>query len=70
MYYSSHKSGNYLICYYCEESEGLVTPSQSLKECFKQIYLLLCEGCQNNQKEFHTREEIKTNGRSSKRYKK
>ena len=68
-YYSSRKSGNYLICYYCGESEGLVTPPQSLKERFKQIYPL-CEECQNNQKEFHTRTEIKTNGRSFKRHKK
>ncbi|CAG8566470.1 14337_t:CDS:2 [Funneliformis caledonium] len=54
---------------YSCESEGLVTPSQSLKERFKQIYPL-CEECQNNQKEFHTRTEIKTNGCSFKRHKK
>jgi len=68
LYYSSRKSGNYLICYYCGESENLVTPPQSLKERFKQIYPL-CEGCQENRKIFYTKGEIKTNGRSSKRRK-
>ncbi|CAG8728580.1 17865_t:CDS:1, partial [Funneliformis caledonium] len=42
LYYSSRKSENYLICYYCEEKEDLITLSQSLKERFKQIYPL-CE---------------------------
>ena len=68
LYYSSRKSENYLICYYCEESEDLMTTPQSLKERFKQIYPL-CEGCQSNRKEFYTKGEIKTNGRSSKRRK-
>ncbi|CAB4446524.1 unnamed protein product [Rhizophagus irregularis] len=68
LYYSSRKSGNYLIYYYCGESESLVAPSQSLKERFKQIYPL-CEGCQGNEKEFYTKGEIKTNGRASKRHK-
>ncbi|EXX63157.1 hypothetical protein RirG_154940 [Rhizophagus irregularis DAOM 197198w] len=68
LYYSSHKSGNYLICYYCGESEDLVTTPQSLKEHFKQIYPL-CEGCQGNGKEFYTKGEIKTNGCSSKHHK-
>ncbi len=68
LYYSSHKSGNYLICYYYKESENLVTLSQSLKECFKQIYPL-CERCQENRKAFYTKREIKTNERSSKRRK-
>ncbi|EXX66412.1 hypothetical protein RirG_124050 [Rhizophagus irregularis DAOM 197198w] len=68
LYYSSRKSGNYPICYYCGESESLVAPSQSLKERFKQIYPL-CEGCQGNEKEFYTKGEIKTNGRASKRRK-
>src|SRR5947207_9358301 len=44
LYYSSHKSENYPICYYCGESEDLVTPPQCLKEHFKQIYPL-CEMC-------------------------
>ena len=69
LYYSSRKSGNYSICYYCGESEDLVTPPQSLKEHFKQIYPL-CERCQENRKEFYTKGEIKTNGRASKRHKK
>ncbi|PKC10764.1 hypothetical protein RhiirA5_413972 [Rhizophagus irregularis] len=68
LYYSSRKPGNYPICYYCGESEGLVDSSQSLKERFKQIYPL-CEGCQGNKKEFYTKGEIKTNGRASKRHK-
>ncbi|CAG8828423.1 21830_t:CDS:2, partial [Racocetra persica] len=51
LYYSSRKE-NYLICYYCGSREDLVTPPQSLKERFKQIYLL-CEFCQLDQKEFH-----------------
>ncbi|CAB4385605.1 unnamed protein product [Rhizophagus irregularis] len=68
LYYSSYKSGNYPICYYCGESEDLVTTPQSLKECFKQIYPL-CEECRGNGKEFYTKGEIKTNGRSSKRHK-
>ncbi|CAG8740710.1 7565_t:CDS:1, partial [Funneliformis caledonium] len=65
LYYSSRKSGNYSIFYYCEEREDLVTPSQSLKERFKQIYPL-CEGCQENEKEFYTKGEIKTNRHSIK----
>ncbi|GBC14058.2 hypothetical protein GLOIN_2v1767477 [Rhizophagus irregularis DAOM 181602=DAOM 197198] len=68
LYYSSRKSGNYPICYYCGESESLVAPSQSLKERFKQIYPL-CEGCQGNEKEFYTKGKIKTNGCASKRRK-
>ena len=68
LYYSSRKPGNYPICYYCDESEDLVDPSQSLKERFKQIYPL-CEGCQGNNKEFYTKGEIKTNGRASKCHK-
>ncbi|CAG8838504.1 5641_t:CDS:1, partial [Gigaspora margarita] len=32
LYYSSRKEGNFLICYYCENSDDLITPSQSLKE--------------------------------------
>ncbi|POG77649.1 hypothetical protein GLOIN_2v1767477 [Rhizophagus irregularis DAOM 181602=DAOM 197198] len=68
LYYSSRKSGNYPICYYCGESESLVAPSQSLKERFKQIYPL-CEGCQGNEKEFYTKGKIKTNGSASKRRK-
>lgn len=35
LYYSSPKSGNYPICYYCEESEDLVASSESLRQCFK-----------------------------------
>ncbi|EXX55701.1 hypothetical protein RirG_223030 [Rhizophagus irregularis DAOM 197198w] len=68
LYYSSRRSGNYIICYYCGEREDLVTSSQSLKERFKQIYPL-CEGCQENGKEFYTKGEIKTNGCASKRRK-
>ena len=68
LYYSNRKSGNYSICYYCGEHEDLVTPPQSLKERFKQIYPL-CEECQEKGKEFYTKGEIKTNGRSSKRRK-
>ncbi|RGB39303.1 hypothetical protein C1646_754740 [Rhizophagus diaphanus] len=48
--------------------EDLVTSSQSLKERFKQIYPL-CEGCQENGKEFYTKGEIKTNGHAFKRRK-
>ena len=69
LYYSSCKSGNYLICYYCGDSKELVTSPQSLKEHFKQIYPL-CDRCQQNRKEFYTKEEIKTNGCSSKHHKK
>jgi hypothetical protein len=66
LYYLSHKSGNYPICYYCGESEDLVAPSESLKQRFKQIYPL-CEMChQENRKDFYTKEKIKTNGRASK----
>jgi hypothetical protein len=68
LYYSSRKSGNYSICYYCGEREDLITPPQSLKERFKQIYPL-CEECQENRKEFYAKGEIKTNGRFSKRRK-
>ncbi|CAB5154885.1 unnamed protein product [Rhizophagus irregularis] len=68
LYYSSRKPGNYPICYYCGESEDLVTTPQSLKERFKQIYPL-CKGCRGNGKEFYTKGEIKTNGRSFKRHK-
>ncbi|GES77711.1 hypothetical protein GLOIN_2v1779853 [Rhizophagus clarus] len=65
LYYLSHKSDNYLICYYCEEREDLVTSPQSLRECFKQIYPL-CKECHQNRKEFYIKGEIKTNRRSSK----
>ncbi len=68
LYYSSHKLGNYSIYYYYEEREDLVTPPQSLKERFKQIYPL-CEGCQENGKEFYTKGKIKTNRRSIKCHK-
>ncbi|CAG8655924.1 8684_t:CDS:2, partial [Funneliformis caledonium] len=50
------------------QREDLVTPPQSLKERFKQIYPL-CEGCQENGKEFYTKGEIKTNRHSIKRHK-
>ncbi|CAG8526144.1 5965_t:CDS:2, partial [Racocetra persica] len=65
LYYSSRKAGNYPICYYCGSRDGLVTPSQSLKEQFKQIYPL-CEYCQKNQKDFHTKGTIKTNNKAAK----
>ncbi|CAB4434284.1 unnamed protein product [Rhizophagus irregularis] len=68
LYYSSCKSGNYPICYYCGKSEGLVVPPESLKQRFKQIYPL-CEMCIDNRKGFHTKGEIKTNRRASKRHK-
>ncbi|CAG8666060.1 34483_t:CDS:2 [Gigaspora margarita] len=58
LYYSSRKEGNYSICYYCENSDNLVTPSRSLKEHFKQIYPL-CEFCQKNKKHFHTKKLLK-----------
>ncbi|CAG8841713.1 21397_t:CDS:1, partial [Gigaspora margarita] len=64
LYYSSHK-GNYPICYYCGSREDLVTPSQFLKEQFKQIYPL-CEFCQLDQKEFHRKGAIKTNNKATK----
>jgi hypothetical protein len=35
LYYSSHKSGNYPICYYCENREDLVTSPQFLKRMFQ-----------------------------------
>ncbi|CAG8816922.1 7705_t:CDS:1, partial [Dentiscutata erythropus] len=38
LYYSSRKSGNYPICYYCGNRDTLVIPPQTLKERFKQIY--------------------------------
>ncbi|CAG8727542.1 10673_t:CDS:1, partial [Cetraspora pellucida] len=66
LYYSSYKSGNYPICYYCEERKELVTPPQSLREHFKQIYPL-CEVCRKNKK-FYMKGEIKTNKRSTKRH--
>ncbi|CAG8615599.1 8891_t:CDS:2, partial [Scutellospora calospora] len=65
LYYSSHKVGNYQICYYCRNSDNLVSLSKSLKERFKQIYLL-CEICQENRRSFYTRAEIKTNNRDAK----
>ncbi|CAG8737947.1 16007_t:CDS:1, partial [Cetraspora pellucida] len=64
LYYSSRK-GNYPICYYCGSREDLVTPSQFLKEQFKQIYPL-CEFCQLDQKEFHRKGAIKTNNKAMK----
>ncbi|CAG8849439.1 25266_t:CDS:2, partial [Racocetra persica] len=51
------------IYYYCGNSDNLVSPSESLKECFKQIYPL-CEICQENGRSFYTRAEIKTNNRA------
>ena len=68
LYYSSRKSGNYSICYYCGEKEDLITPPQSLKDRFKQIYPL-CEGYQENRKVFYAKGEIKTNSRVSKCHK-
>ncbi|RIB30870.1 hypothetical protein C2G38_2151412 [Gigaspora rosea] len=60
LYYSSCKEENHSICYYCRNHDNLVTPSQSLKEHFKQIYPL-CEFCQENKKNFHMKGAIKTN---------
>ncbi|CAG8739996.1 18165_t:CDS:1, partial [Cetraspora pellucida] len=48
--------------------DNLITPPQSLKECFKQIYLL-CEICQENRKNFYTKTAIKTNNKAVKRSK-
>ncbi|CAG8475295.1 27589_t:CDS:2, partial [Dentiscutata erythropus] len=39
------EEGKFSICYYCRNSDDLITPSQSLKESFKQIYPL-CEVCE------------------------
>ncbi|CAB4382038.1 unnamed protein product [Rhizophagus irregularis] len=61
LYYSSRKSGNYPICYYCGESEDLVITPQSLKERYKQIYPL-CEGCRIMEKNSILKERLKLMG--------
>ncbi|CAG8748188.1 32351_t:CDS:10 [Gigaspora margarita] len=63
LYYSSRKEGNYPICYYCGNRDNLVSPPESLKENFKQIYPL-CEICQKDEMNFYTRGAIKTNNRA------
>jgi hypothetical protein len=68
LYYSSRKTGNFDICYYCGAESGFVNPSDILKTKYKIIYPL-CQGCQDKGKEFGTRLEIKVNGRNSKRRK-
>ncbi|CAG8585198.1 6158_t:CDS:1, partial [Dentiscutata heterogama] len=69
LYYSSYKVGNYPICYYCGNSDNLITLLQSLKERFKQIYPLY-EICQENGKNFYTKAAIKTNNKAVKHFKK
>ncbi|CAG8829063.1 25489_t:CDS:1, partial [Gigaspora rosea] len=62
------KEGNFPICYYCGNSNDLITPSQSLKKSFKQIYPL-CEVCEEGRKNFYTKGAIKTNNKSKKQTK-
>ncbi|CAG8484104.1 13918_t:CDS:1 [Dentiscutata heterogama] len=69
LYYSSRKAGNYPICYHCGNSDNLITPPQSLKEHFKQIYPL-CEICQESGRNFYTKGAVKTNNKSTKHSKK
>ncbi|CAG8590049.1 13519_t:CDS:2, partial [Racocetra fulgida] len=69
LYYSSRKAGNYPICYHCGNSDNLITPPQSLKERFKQIYPL-CEICQESGRNFYTKGAVKTNNKSTKHSKK
>ncbi|CAG8582231.1 6257_t:CDS:2, partial [Scutellospora calospora] len=69
LYYSSRKAGNYPICYHCGNSDNLITPPQSLKERFKQIYPL-CEICQESGRNFYIKGAVKTNNKSIKHSKK
>lgn len=68
LYYSSRKSGNFDICYYCGTDSDFVDPPSILRTKYKIIYPL-CQGCQDKGKEFSTRIEVKVNNNNSKRRK-
>ncbi|RGB32467.1 hypothetical protein C1646_762901 [Rhizophagus diaphanus] len=60
LYYSSQKSGNSDICYYCGTDSDFVDPPDSIRTKYKIIYLL-CQRCQDKGKEFSTYLEVKVN---------
>lgn len=68
LYYSSRKSGNVSVCYYCGADGDLIDPPNTLRTKYKIIYPL-CQGCQDKGKEFSARSEVKTNSSNSKRRK-
>ncbi|PKC15019.1 hypothetical protein RhiirA5_408735 [Rhizophagus irregularis] len=68
LYYSSQKSGNFDICYYCGTDSDFVDPPSILRTKYKIIYPL-CQGCQDKGKEFSTRIEVKVNNNNSKQRK-
>ena len=68
LYYSSQKSGNFDICYYCGADSDFIDPPSILRAKYKIIYPL-CQGCYDKGKEFSTRIEIKVNSNNSKRRK-
>ena len=65
LYYSSRKSGNISICYYCGQDRSLVNISQELKDRFKLVYSM-CEGCQLVGKTFFGHMENKINAKLNK----
>ncbi|PKY32763.1 hypothetical protein RhiirB3_451181 [Rhizophagus irregularis] len=68
LYYSSQKSGNFDIYYYCGTDSDFVDPPSILRTKYKIIYPL-CQGCQDKGKEFSTRIEVKVNNNNSKQRK-
>ena len=68
LYYSSRKSGNISICYYCNQDRSLINIPQELKDRFKLVYPM-CEGCQLAGKTFFSRMENKVNAKLNKRQK-
>ena len=60
LYYSSRKSGNFDICYYCGADNDLIDPPSTLMARYKIVYPL-CQKYQDKGKEFSTRSEVKVN---------
>jgi len=57
LYYSSQKSGNYDIYYYCNIENDLISSPNTLTDKFKIVY----QGCQDRDKEFNICLEVKVN---------
>ena len=68
LYYSSKKTGNVQICYWCGADRDFITPPQSLQETFKLVYPL-CSACYESGKTFYKRLENKLNRKVTKKQK-
>ncbi len=65
LYYSSRKSSNISICYYCGQDRSLINIPQELKDRFKLMYPM-CEKCQLAEKTFFSHMENKVNAKLNK----